>query len=477
MQERLREKVAVVGGGIAGTLTSELLWRKGYQVTLFEKSDRLGGCSGSFVRNGFTFNTGATTIAGLNDGFPVSEILSNFKIENNIKIVDPSIIIHTPRGIVRRFSCLSDTVDEIDRVFPHRGNYDFWKKVYDMTYSVLTHSYYHNFSSWRNSVKSLLNMKSLILKHFKSFLIPAEKGLREFFPQIERDYYDFMDAHVKIVSQSSIAEVNFLTMLLSLGYPFTGVGYPREGMGKIFEEIVKNTNCLLNSEVKSIKRKNSGFILKGDFGEEEFKKVVISMPVFENLNIMEDDNIRDYIKRYLKLNSDNSAIVLYGVIKNFSPDYNFHLRIIREPLPYTSSRYLFFSFNEVKKENSQYTTFTVSTHTRVSYWINTERHLYDIKKEKLREMILNIMKDTFGLKTEQVVQSFMATPETFFRYLGRRSVGGIPVTRKAPFWRIPSNFSPFENLYFAGDSFFCYQGWIGVSMGVRNILENLDEKV
>ncbi len=92
-------------------------------------------------------------------------------------------------------------------------------------------------------------------------------------------------------------------------------------------------------------------------------------------------------------------------------------------------------------------------------------------------MILNIMKDTFGLKTEQVVQSFMATPETFFRYLGRRSVGGIPVTRKAPFWKIPSNFSPFENLYFAGDSFFCYQGWIGVSMGVRNILENLDEKV
>lgn len=476
MPKKLRDKIAVIGGGIAGAFTSELLSQKGYDVKLFEKSNRLGGCSGSFTREGFTFNVGATTIAGLNNGFPVKKILSNFDIKENIKIVEPSIAVHSPKGIIRRFSCLHKTIDEIDRIFPNRGNHKFWEKVYEITYRVLTHDYYHNLSSIKGSIKTFLNMKNLILNYFRQFLIPAERGLKEYFPDLDGDYYDFMDAHVKIVAQSSILDVSFLTLLLSLGYPFTGVGYPERGMGRLIEEIVRNPLCLTKAEVKSLEEYKGNFILKGDFGEESFQKVIIALPIFENMHILRDNKIKEYLQKYIHLNTDNSAVVLYGVVKDFYPDEKFHLKILRKSLPYISSKYLFFSFNTLNREESEYTTFTVSTHTKTSYWINLQRELYDIKKDKLTEMILKVMRETFSLESNQIIQSFMATPETFFRYLGRRSLGGIPVTRKNPFWRIPSNFTPIENLYLVGDSFFCYQGWIGISMGIKNLIENFHEE-
>lgn len=476
MPRNLRNKIAVIGGGIAGACTSELLSKEGYEVTLFEKSNRLGGCSGSFTREGFIFNVGATTIAGLNEGFPVKKILSNFNIKENIRVVEPSITVHTPKGIIRRFSCLHKTIDEIDRIFPNRGNYKFWNKVYETTFRVLTHDYYHNFSSIKGPIRTFLNMKNLIFRYFRHFLIPAEIGLKEYFPELDGDYYDFMDSYVKIVAQSRISEVSFLTLLLSLGYPFTGVGYPERGMGRLIEEIVRNPLCLIKAEVKSLEAYKGNFILKGDFGEESFQKVILALPVFENMHILKDNKIKDYLEKYIHLNTYNSAVVLYGLIKDFYPDEKFHLKILRESLPHTSSKYLFFSFNTINREKLKYTTFTVSTHTKTSYWINLQRELYDIKKDKLTERILKVMRETFMLKSNQIVQSFMATPETFFKYLGRRSLGGIPVTRKNSFWRIPSNFTPIENFYLAGDSFFCYQGWIGISMGIRNLIENFYEE-
>lgn len=48
----------VVGGGIAGIATAALLAREGHRVTLFERSERLGGRAGAVEVDGFRFETG-----------------------------------------------------------------------------------------------------------------------------------------------------------------------------------------------------------------------------------------------------------------------------------------------------------------------------------------------------------------------------------------------------------------------------------
>lgn len=49
---------SVVGGGIAGLATAALLARDGWQVTLFEARDELGGRAGSWQQDDFRFDTG-----------------------------------------------------------------------------------------------------------------------------------------------------------------------------------------------------------------------------------------------------------------------------------------------------------------------------------------------------------------------------------------------------------------------------------
>ena len=55
------EKTAVViGAGIAGITTSIYLARKGYKVTVYEKNATPGGRCGQIIREGHSFDLGAT---------------------------------------------------------------------------------------------------------------------------------------------------------------------------------------------------------------------------------------------------------------------------------------------------------------------------------------------------------------------------------------------------------------------------------
>jgi 1-hydroxy-2-isopentenylcarotenoid 3,4-desaturase len=53
-------RVVVIGGGIAGLATAALLSHDGHEVELLEQRDDLGGRVGSFTRDGYRFDTGAS---------------------------------------------------------------------------------------------------------------------------------------------------------------------------------------------------------------------------------------------------------------------------------------------------------------------------------------------------------------------------------------------------------------------------------
>ena len=48
----------VIGAGIAGLATAALLGREGYEVTVVDSLDEVGGRAGSFAEDGFRWDTG-----------------------------------------------------------------------------------------------------------------------------------------------------------------------------------------------------------------------------------------------------------------------------------------------------------------------------------------------------------------------------------------------------------------------------------
>ncbi|MCF6377396.1 phytoene desaturase family protein [Nocardioides KLBMP 9356] len=85
------QRVAVVGGGIAGLATAALLASRGHSVDLLEKNDELGGRVGSVERNGFRFDTGASW-------YLMPEVFEHFfsllgttaDAELDLQVLDPS---------------------------------------------------------------------------------------------------------------------------------------------------------------------------------------------------------------------------------------------------------------------------------------------------------------------------------------------------------------------------------------------------
>ena len=63
-----QKQVIVIGAGIGGLTTGALLARYGYDVTIYDQAIVPGGCASTFKRKGFTFDVGATQVAGLEAG-------------------------------------------------------------------------------------------------------------------------------------------------------------------------------------------------------------------------------------------------------------------------------------------------------------------------------------------------------------------------------------------------------------------------
>ena len=77
-----RQSVAVVGGGLSGLTSALILARNGHNVTLIEKSPRLGLTVRGFTREGVYFDTGLHYTGGLSENGIVSRYLRYLGMEN-----------------------------------------------------------------------------------------------------------------------------------------------------------------------------------------------------------------------------------------------------------------------------------------------------------------------------------------------------------------------------------------------------------
>ncbi len=52
------QKIIIIGAGVGGLATANLLAKAGYDVHVYEKEAGPGGRAGQFKKDGFTFDTG-----------------------------------------------------------------------------------------------------------------------------------------------------------------------------------------------------------------------------------------------------------------------------------------------------------------------------------------------------------------------------------------------------------------------------------
>jgi phytoene dehydrogenase-like protein len=469
---------AVIGSGVGGSSIAAALHAAGRDVLLFEKEPYLGGCSSTFTHGRYRYNTGATTLAGYQDGHPVKQLFDDIGYRPDLIDSDPAIVIVQNGKMTPRYRNLERFLDALERNYPHPRNRAFWTLVREIGNAFYAmHGYrYRNASLWQKGI-SLASFFPVFTR-FGRYLHPnAERFIRDFFGTIDSEYMDFMQAQLFIVAQAPAREINFLTAALSLGYTFNRSHYVPGGMGRLFEEMTAPLRSVhRRTQITKIDAHRGRYVLHTQKGESyEAKNLILNTTAYDTPALFGDASIKHFYHRYQRLDNHQSSFMLYLTVRS-DRTFHHHYQIIGDdPFAWTLSNALFVSVSDPSDTDLAppgCRSITASIHTDARWW-DDDAH-YQARKSGVQSALLDTICATLGIDKSAIVHQFAATPKTFRRYILRGQLGGNPITMKNFLPNLPGNDTPFKGLYHVGDTVYAAQGWPGVMLGVRNLREILD---
>jgi|GEM_PF-967335 len=474
---------AVVGGGVGGVLASALLSKLGRSVILFESLSYLGGCAGTFKKDGFYYNAGATTITGLEEPMPLGKILSFLEVSPALKELPMSMQVLVMDKRINLWWDSERLLQELDSNFKGVANYKLLSELKSSSHRL-----------WQTLWKFLpfsgyTSILGFFLRHpFEAIqqLLWYARGGQTFKSYIaeHQDYRLLLDYISLITSQGFLKEVSYAVALLGLSYPINKTYYSFGGMSNLIESIAKVIPTIYRkTTVFKVIKADGYFLLETSKGQFRAKRVILNTTIWNLEDLVEIDSVKEFSRKAKRVYSKAwSAITLYAKVKKErAKDLPSHILILEEePLSVGGTKELFLSLSlpeDSTMSSQEYLSLTVSTHARPELWENITKEDYDMRKELIKEEILcKIYKKLPALKGA-IQNAFVGTPKTFERYTKRYKglVGGVPMVRKYFPFRYPLPFTTVDGLFLVGDTVFPGQGLLGVSVGVINLLLSIEK--
>ena len=491
------ESIIVVGGGIAGLTSAALLAKEGYPVTLVEAHTQLGGCAGTFQRGPYTFDVGATQVAGLEKGGIHHRLFNYLDISiPEAKILDPGCSVFLGDG-TRPINLWHDPTrwkKEREDQFP--GSEIFW--------SICSQIHKSNWEFVDRDpilpVRNLWDVSQLIKAIRPSNLLTGVLSKLTIADlliltgcQRDRRLRRFLDLQLKLYSQepaNRTAALYGATVLQMAQFP-RGLWH-LQGSMQILSDLLKNSfirdggRLLIGHKVSNIcLKKNSNTFDVNVIGRRKnliqmnAADVVFSLPPQSLLYLIPIDGglPSSYRESISKLPKPSGALVFYGALRraDLPVDCSSHIQIFDKNF---GSLFISISIEDDQRAPEGMATLIASMFVDVDKWSNLDSKSYISKKNIVAKQILNILNDNFDLLETSWTHQELSTPRSFERWTGRPSgiVGGLGQhpTRFGPFG-LPSR-TPLKGLWLCGDSIYPGEGTAGVSQSAMMVVRQLMER-
>ncbi|MEL6355078.1 MAG: C-3',4' desaturase CrtD [Cyanobacteria bacterium J06627_28] len=492
------QKVVVIGAGIGGLTAAALLARRGYAVKVFDQAIVPGGCASTFKRRGFTFDVGATQVAGLEPGGIHHQIFEELNIElPPASECDPACAVFLP-GETEPINVWRDPQKwkaERERQFP--GSAPFWafmKALFDFSWRFQQRD---PVLPPRNiwdvfQLATALRPDTLLTVPF-TFSTVGEI-LRGYGLYNNRRLRTFLDMQLKLYSQTTADKTAVLYAATALGVSQKpqGLFHLKGSMQVLSDRLVESlerdggelhmrhtaeTVEIDNGKPTQVKITNK----KGDSWLEEADHVVANVTVQNLVRLAEDNKMKGYKKRVKKLEPSSGAFVIYLGVEDSAVPENCppHLQFLYDydgPIAENNSLFVSVSRPGDGRAPEGKATIIASSFTEVQQWYNCDEAGYKEMKERYTQEAISRLKDYFDLRSEHLVHVEAATPRSFETFTGRENgiVGGIG--QKVPTFG-PFGFAtrtPVKNLWLVGDSTHPGEGTAGVSYSAMTAVRQIE---
>ena len=387
-------KIIIIGAGISGLVAALRAKTEGYDVIVFEKNEKAGGLVNSFYKDGFLFDGGTKALQGFIFALlkSLNITMDYVKTPVSIGIEDKIISMETEEGIENYKKMLEelypDSLDDIEKIFKDIRKMGKFLKAVNKMLSVKKGfmSFFIDFIpaivSLFANINVLFKMKDPMEKYYFDKLIWAA-DLKTLYRNLEIEKLskektiEFEKEKEKILNHKGAESI--FTVYLAI------------------DEDPKYFKSISNSHLfYTPYRKGLGSIIK-----EKQQNIIKN---WDNLNKKEIFNWLEELCRY------NTYEISIPVLKD------------KDAAP----------FNKTGLEVSFLFDYTITKKAK-------ETGFYDELKEKLTELVINILSETIykGLK-DKIIFKFSSTPLTIEEISGSSEGSVIGWSMKNP---VPVNSS------------------------------------
>lgn len=488
-------RVVVIGAGVGGLTAGALLAHRGYRVLVLDQALVPGGCASTFKRRGFTFDVGATQVAGLQPGGIHQRIFSELEIDlPEAAPCDPACAVYLP-GETAPISVWRDPQRwqaERQRQFP--GSELFWQLLSNLF------RYSWAFQS-RDPVLPPRNLWDLwqltralrpdTLLTFPHTLSTVGDALRRYGLANHRRLRTFLDLQLKLYSQVDAESTALLYGATVLGvsqFP-QGLFHLKGSMQVLSDRLVEalrrdRAQLLMGHTVEQIQLqdgKPTGAVVRNQQGKvwtEPADQVVANVTVQNLVALLGEQAPQGYRRRVEKLPPASGAFVLYLGVDQAAipPGCPPHLQFLYNyDGPVGENNSLFVSVSQPGDGRAPVSRATIvaSSFTDPRLWWQCAD--YGARKQQYTEVAIARLSQFFNL-TGTVVHLEAATPRTFAHYTARHQGGVGGIGQRVPSFG-PFGFAsrtPIQHLWLVGDSTHPGEGTAGVSHSALTAVRQIE---
>ncbi|MBW4636264.1 MAG: C-3',4' desaturase CrtD [Iphinoe sp. HA4291-MV1] len=494
-----KSRIIVIGAGIGGLTAGALLAHRGYSVLILDQAFVPGGCASTFKRKGFTFDVGATQVAGLEPGGIHHRIFTELEIDlPKATPCDPACAVYLPTE-ERPINVWRDPEkwqEERQRQFPLSE--PFWQLMEALFKASWEFQRRNPVLPPRNVWDFLQLTKAVRPSTFITVpytLFTVGDALRAYKLGNDHRLKKFLDLQLKLYSQVDAEETALLYAATALNVSQLPQGlYHLQGSmqvlsDRLVEALEKKGGKLLMrhtvEHVKVEKGKVTAVVIcnqrTGEVWTESADHVVANVTVQNLVQLLGNKAPNGYKRRVEKLPPASSAFIVYlGVDESAVPSgCPPHLQFMYDtkgPIGENNSLFVSVSHSGDGRAPDGKATIIASSFVDTQQWWLTED--YEGLKQQYTEDAISRLAKFFYLKPETIVHVEAATPRTFARYTARDQgiVGGIGqrISTFGPFGF--ANRTPIKNLWLVGDSTHPGEGTAGVSFSALTAVKQIEAR-
>ncbi|MEJ8756701.1 NAD(P)/FAD-dependent oxidoreductase [Pontibacter sp. H259] len=467
--------VIVIGSGFGSLSAAALLSKHGLKVCILEQAKYPGGCATSYKRKGYWFETGATTLVGLDTGMPLRYLLDETGIEiPGLRKLDVPMQVHLANGtVVTRYQYLGQWIAEAERMFGKYKQRAFWEHCYRISKQVWQVSLQQQHFPISN-IKDLFSAISAFRPAQVQLLSGAFRTMEELLKRYDllhnQLFVDFVNEQLLITAQNYIGEVNELFGATALCYTLYGNYYLDGGLINLVNPVVnycldQGATIKYGQEVTSIKPEHDNYKIITRKGEFRSKYLISGVPLNNTINLFESPSVKKSLQKYiLKSEKLNGAFTMSLVLKKQENQAVLHHQLhIPDGLPVIGSKSIFISFSHPSDTlRSQPGEQVASISTHVLHPENT----FIADKREIEEAILNRLEQEGLVSPDAIVSYQSATPGAWNFWTKRAygAVGGYPQYKSIKPWQMKDARLDHKGAYVCGDTVYPGQGIVGVCL-------------